>query len=225
MVFFPRVSPKSDVCAPDPQILLQREAQNSDVSARVLKTYFRRVSNTRFDAEISDHSVHLMDYDRQTGIGRDVFGCFCSARHNQSRALFAVKELYVNTDGEDKRMKYFREVQLLATFRHQALISLHSCTPFDDENGPAIFTPLVKSSLDQCIDFKHHENALRVETPTQKRMVLLWIASGKQVIHRDIKPAIVLLADAWEVHVANCRLSKFVERRATFSQSIGCAIC
>jgi TPR repeat protein len=178
----------------------------------------------RFDVDISKFYVRLSDYEKVKEIGRGAFGGVYSARHKTTGVIVAVKELYPDREDPSQRQAYTREVQMLGTLRHPAILTLHGCTPFDER--PAILTPLLAASVQHYVDLEGKGQPATCWTPTQKHIVLLGIAAAmafmheNRCIHRDLKPANVLLDDECEPHVADFGLSKFVEKGATLAQSI-----
>jgi serine/threonine protein kinase len=91
------------------------------------------------------------------------------------------------------------------------------------EFSEIIQKPSDQVSLEHSIDLERPGIAPSAWTPTRKHIVLLGIASGMMFMHdvlyRDLKPTNVLLDCAREPRVADFGLSKFVECRATLSQS------
>jgi hypothetical protein len=80
-----------------------------------------------------------------------------------------MNELFHTGDHLKQGQSYAREVTLLSTFRHSAILSLHGCIPFDGQ--PPIITPVMKAS----VELKGF--ALDVWMPTQKQVCLPGITS------------------------------------------------
>jgi serine/threonine protein kinase len=118
-----------------------------------------------------------------------------------------------------------REV-LLATLKHPASLPLHGCTALDSKGGPVILTPLTTASVQSYIEAERRGALPPRWTHPQKHVVLLGIAAGTafthghRCIHRDLKPAKVLLDDHCEPRIADFGISKFVERDAPLLQSM-----
>jgi serine/threonine protein kinase len=179
----------------------------------------------RFDVPVDRFHVRLGDYEKIKKIGGGAFGGVYSARQKATGVIVAVKELTPDTSDTGQRESYRREVLMLGTLKHPAILTLHGCTPFDHPSGPAILTPLLKASVAAHVSAERRGESPACWTPTQKHVVLLGIASGMafmhghRCIHRDLKPANVLLDDQCEPRICDFGLSKFVQRGATLSQS------
>jgi serine/threonine protein kinase len=115
---------------------------------------------------------------------------------------------------------------LFARLKHPASLPLHGCTGLDSKGGPVILTPLMTASVQSSIEAERREAPPPRWTHTQKHVVLLGIAvgmafmHGHRCIHRDLKPAKVLLNDHCEPRIADFGISKFVERNASLLQSM-----
>jgi serine/threonine protein kinase len=122
-----------------------------------------------------------------------------------------------------------QEVQVLATVRHPALLTLQGCTQFvaDVVHSPAILTAFMSNgSLDAILHLEREKKTPVQWTTTRKHISLLGIASGmmfmheRRFIHRDLKPVNVLLDDRFEPKTADFGLSKFVDAGQTLCQSL-----
>jgi serine/threonine protein kinase len=183
-------------------------------------------SVSSLDNDISDYYVQIEDYTKLERLGHRNFNDVYSARDEYTGALVAVKILRPDPDDANQRRYYNREVTILATVRHVAILPLVGCTPFDGPSSPVIITPLMQCSVQDMINAEAHGASPPEWTPTQKHIVLLGIAEGmrfmhtKHVLHRDLKPANVLLNDAYEPLICDFGLSKFFEKGSSISQSM-----
>jgi serine/threonine protein kinase len=151
----------------------------------------------------------LADYEMSKKIGGGAFGGVHSARQKSTGAIVAMKVLHPDVSDDRQRESFRREVVLLATLHHPAILPLIGCTPFDSPKGPVIVTPLMAGSVESSIESENRGERPALWTRTQKHIVLLGIAAGmafmhgRRAIHRDLKPANVLLDGACEPRIAD----------------------
>jgi serine/threonine-protein kinase len=147
--------------------------------------------------DISRFYVQLADYERIKTLTPGAFGRVYLARHKARGDLVVVKELYCNVEDQKSKQTFEREVGILGTVRHPALLTLHCCTPFVDNpnHSPAILTPfMANGSLDDILTLEREGKSPCNWTVTRKHITLFGIACGMmfmhehRLIHRDLKP-------------------------------------
>ena len=69
------------------------------------------------------------DYNKLAVLGSGGFGNVFKVKHKSSGEVFALKELHVDLLSDESRKQYEREVLILGTAKHPAMLPLHGCTP------------------------------------------------------------------------------------------------
>jgi serine/threonine protein kinase len=199
-----------------------------------LRPHSSEESGVVTDGEVNDRTVHSLhcvraeDYERLKVVGAGSFAKIYSGIDKRTGAHAALKLLHPNRDDARQRIEYEREVGILGSVCHAAILPLLGCVPFDEPDGPLMVTPLMHCSVQDLIHDEGRGSRPAGWTPTRKHMVLLGIASGmlfmhgKGVIHRDLKPANVLLDDSLEPRIGDVGLSKLIEKGTWISQSVDC---
>jgi hypothetical protein len=107
------------------------------------------------DFAIDDFDVNLSDYRKLKKAGDSASGGVYSMLHAPTGAVFAARLLHPDVADPAPRARYRREVVLLATLRHPAILPLHGCTPLDSAAGAAILTPLLGAPVQSHIDAEY----------------------------------------------------------------------
>jgi serine/threonine protein kinase len=178
---------------------------------------------------ISQFYVDLFNYELMKECGSGSYSSVSLAKHKTTGDIVAIKQIRRNTGDLKREQMFEREVEILGTVRHPALLNLCGCTPYvaDGEALPMIVIPFMSNgSVDDLLKLERDGKAPAEWTPTQKQIVLFGIASGMaflhdhRVIHRDLKPDNVLLEDRFEPKISDFGLSKFVALGESLKQSM-----
>jgi serine/threonine protein kinase len=179
--------------------------------------------------DISEFYIELSEYEKLNRLGSGAVGAVFRARHKRTGDIVAIKEIACNVNDDKAQERFEREIQILGTVRHPALLTLYGCTPYvpNTLHSPMILTPFMShGSVEDMLRKERNGTAPAEWTSTRKHIVLFGIASGMmfmhehRIIHRDLKPDNVLLDDRYEPKIADFGLSKYVAPNQSLLQSM-----
>jgi TPR repeat protein len=164
------------------------------------------------------------DFETIKVLGAGKYGAVSAARIKSTNETVALKEMTSGPTDPDFILSFKREVEVLATAGHPALLTLRGIISPDPEStdSPSIITPYMsQGSLDLVLQQARSGDPPSEWTITRKLIVLLGIAAGmefmhrRRFIHRDLKPENVLLDDRFEPCIADFGFSKIESQRSS----------
>ncbi len=133
----------------------------------------------------------------------DVF----EARDRTLDRRVAIKRLRAGLPDEGARDRFTREAYALAGFSHPNAVSVFDAG--DDADGPYIVMELVDGPT--LAAYLHERGRLSFEEATSildQMLAVLGAAHARGILHRDVKPANVLLAEDGQVKLADFGIAK-----------------
>ena len=153
--------------------------------------------------------VKLGAYEVQDYVGRGAMGVVFRAYHEGLARMGAVKELQVLAPDPDASARFQREAQAIAQMRHPNILNVFDFGEY--EGVPYMIVEFVPGgSLQERLK---QEPALRRETVVKLLRGIaaaLDYAHGLGVVHRDVKPANVLLGKDENPILADFGLAKLL---------------
>jgi serine/threonine-protein kinase len=135
----------------------------------------------------------------------DVF----AARDRTLDRRVAIKRLRTDLSDEGARDRFTREAHALAGFSHENAVAVFDAG--DDADGPYIVMELVEGPT--LAAYLRERGRLSFEEATsivEQMLAVLGAAHAQGIVHRDVKPANVLLADDGRVKLADFGIAKVV---------------
>jgi serine/threonine protein kinase len=117
-------------------------------------------------------------------------------------------------EGQAARQRFLREAQAIAALEHDHIVAIHQVA--EDNGVPFLAMPLLRGETLQ--DRLQHTGALPLAEVLRiaREMALgLAVAHEHGLIHRDVKPANVLLSDEGEVKILDFGLAKLGAKAAS----------
>jgi hypothetical protein len=179
------------------------------------------------DAAVSAFEAKERDFERMEQLGVGSFGQVHMARETRTGAIVALKRAHKQYL-EDRELESFnREVRILASIRHPALLRLCSYVPANNprNENPAIAIEFARyGPLENFIQGRavHKEWDL-----TQRYIVAYGIAVGMMVlhkrfiIHRELNPDNVLIDEHFEPKIGSFANSKAAHAKLSLNQTAG----
>jgi serine/threonine-protein kinase len=133
----------------------------------------------------------------------DVF----AARDRTLDRRVAIKRLRADLPDEGVRERFTREASALAGFSHPNAVAVYDAG--DDPGGPYIVMELVDGPTLAAYLREHQRLSFEEATHILEQMLaVLGAAHAQGIVHRDVKPANVLLADGGQVKLADFGIAK-----------------
>lgn len=158
-------------------------------------------------------------YEFVRPLGSGGYGAVALARQPGVGRLVAVKVLLAGNADQAERARLQREGQALALLAHPAIVRVYDLVPMDDDLALVLeYVPGIDLAA-----------ALRSGTLTVRdRLAALGFvaaaldhAAASGVVHRDVKPSNVLLADDGSVKITDFGIARLVSRVAAFRTDDG----
>jgi serine/threonine protein kinase len=181
--------------------------------------------------DVGRFELNIGDYDMGKLIGAGAWGDVFIAKEKKTGKQVVVKQMKNRKSELNQEKNFNREVLILATVNHPAVLHLIGYTKWSFLNGaaPRMVLPFMSGgSLDEMIALERTEKAPEKWTVTKKLISLLGIASGmmflheSSIIHRDLKLENVLLDEKLEPRVCDFGFSKVVDMTRARQQSMIC---
>ena len=141
--------------------------------------------------------VTLADrYRVRREIGRGAMGTVYEAQHTRLGRSLAIKVLNQNCSGPAMRERFFHEARAAGSIVHEHVVQVVDFGLLEDTGLPYIVMEYVDGeSLDRFIERESpvEDPALAVEIGAQLLSALA-VVHGAGLVHRDVKPANILLA-------------------------------
>lgn len=174
-----------------------------------------------------DKFADISKYELLERIGSGAFAVVYKIFDKTNKKIYAAKisndEVNLSTIKSEEILLLFREVNVLASFNHPAIIKFigFNIVSFNNLHNPIIITEYAKNeSLRKVVNLETQGLSLQGWDDTKKLINIYGIASGMMylhshnILHRDLKPENILIDDCLCPRIADFGLSKV----ATFSK-------
>ena len=162
--------------------------------------------------ELQDLEVKMDDFEKGDSIGRGTSGEVYKATQKSTGRTVVIKKLFNCTETNDKGLK--RELYALASLRHPRVVEMVGVVFTEGRLSHIVMELMEKGSI-VIYDGKSLRR-LQLD-PTQKTKIIFDMATGleflhsKQFIHRDVKPANVLLDGNFRAKIGDLGSSRQVD--------------
>ena len=98
--------------------------------------------------DISKFYVDRRKYKKESVISRGAFGTVFVCEFVDTGEKMAMKKLRADTEDPEARLLYEREIGIMGTIKHPAILSICGCTPYNEGfKDPLIIMPLMKNGF------------------------------------------------------------------------------
>ena len=160
----------------------------------------------------------LGPYEVQDFIGQGAMGVVYRAYHAQLERTGAIKVMQAITPDTDTVARFRHEAQAIAKLRHPNIVDVYDFGDFQGTPymiveyipGGSLANTMAHGSVDQATALKYLRGIAAG----------LDYAHGHGIVHRDVKPANVLLTNEGTPVLADFGLAKLVEKKSTITHTI-----
>uniref|UniRef100_A0ACD6A8E4 Uncharacterized protein n=1 Tax=Avena sativa TaxID=4498 RepID=A0ACD6A8E4_AVESA len=151
-----------------------------------------------------DGEFRLLDFDRLSVLGRGNGGTVHKVSHRRTSALYALKIIHRGHPGAADEVDVVRRVD------SPHIVRCHSVLPTASGDSALLLELMDGGSLDSLVGGGFPEAAL-AEVAAQALSGLAYLRS-RRVVHRDMKPANILVSRAGQVKIADFGIAEVVSR-------------
>ena len=164
----------------------------------------------------SPHIISPDCYERHEIIGKGTFAIVRRGINKETGQTVAIKTIKFPIVNERDQILFTREKDICSIFDHEAVITFlgYSNQSLGTMEGPSLYFEYIPNgNLSSALRAEHRNQPLPGWTPTVKSKIIYGIASGmahihsRGVIHRDLKPAEILLTENYEPRISDFGLS------------------
>jgi mitogen-activated protein kinase 15 len=140
-------------------------------------------------------------------IGSGAYGHVWKVRCRVSRAVFAIKKVFLAFQDDTDAQRVYREIALLMRLRSDLVVRLREVLPSEGSSDIYLLFDHLESDVFQAI-----KN--RVLDATHKKFIVYQLACALKylhsagVVHRDLKPSNVLVNSSCDVKLCDFGLSR-----------------
>ena len=170
-------------------------ADTSQVTATILqlKRALRRGGQLRTDDSLSDGRYLLLE-----SLGKGGFATVWRARDQQQHREVAIKVLHSNLANEPvRRGRFFRGARIMAELEHPGIVRVHESHGEDDGYYYFVMELASGGTLHQAVLQRQIADDARIPLILALGQALA-VAHAQGYVHRDVKPANVLMTDVGE---------------------------
>jgi eukaryotic-like serine/threonine-protein kinase len=150
----------------------------------------------------------LGKFELQTQLGVGSFGYVFRARDTELDRIVAVKiQRAGGLASEEEASRFLREARSIAQLKHQGIVALHEIGQTDDGVCFLVTELIEGQSLEVRMSSSRFEPRLAAEL-VRRVAEALHYAHGQGVIHRDVKPANILIDALDHPHLTDFGLAK-----------------
>lgn len=176
----------------------------------------------------SQYEIDIKKFNKGKRIKKGGCGVVYSAQDKETGKLYAAKVIDCCDSEQQCKDSIIREIEILSYVNHPTIIKFHgfSLKDFFDENNVTILMNLATNgSLADLLSKLRNNYTIRNFTNTTRQIILVGVARGmeylhdRNIIHRDLKTANILLDDNFHPIITDFGMSKVFEFGHSMNQS------
>ncbi len=156
-------------------------------------------------------------YEILTELGRGAMGAVFQARDPRIDRIVAIKTIQVtaqtNEEEQEYRKRFFREAQAAGKLTHPGIVTIHDAGEAEGTRTPYIVMEYIAgSTLEKLAGKIPQETVLAL---VQQIAEALEYAHSQGIVHRDVKPANIMVTDEGRAKIADFGIAKLVHTKLT----------
>lgn len=171
-----------------------------------------------FSSQLADSHQQIRRIGRyrlEKIVGRGAFGVVWKAWDEELQRIVAVKIPRNLSLSEVERNRFFREARSAARLSHPGIVSIYDFEEID--GAPILVTEFIQGSTLRDWTRHHEVDFIKATTICRDIARALHAAHQEAVVHRDLKPNNVLVADDGQIRITDFGLAKRTDVESTIA--------